>query len=62
MKVQIDHGKCEGFGFCEEAAPAVFRLDDDGYVEMIDPEASADNPQVASAIRVCPVGALKAAP
>ncbi len=62
MKVEIEHGKCEGFGFCEEAAPEVFGLDAEGYVQLIDPEASADTPAVASAIRVCPVGALRASP
>lgn len=62
MKVEIDHGKCEGFGFCEEAAPDVFALDEDGYVQLLDPDASADSPTVASAIRVCPVGALRASP
>ena len=59
MSVEIDHSKCEGFGFCEEAAPSVFSLDAEGYVQLLDPQASADEPAVASAIRVCPVGALR---
>lgn len=62
MKVEIDHGKCEGFGLCEEAAPEVFGLDDDGYVQLLSPEADPDAPAVASAIRACPVGALRSSP
>ena len=58
MTIQVDRGKCEGFGFCEEAAPDVFELDDEGYVVLKDPSAVEARRDVVSAIRACPVGAL----
>jgi ferredoxin len=58
--VTVDRKRCESHGFCADAAPAVFSLDDesddlvvaDGPVE---PDLEAD---VHAAVRVCPVAAL----
>ena len=60
MRVTVDRQRCESYGFCADAAPAVFSLDDesgdlvvpDGPVE---PGLEAD---VQAAVRVCPVAAL----
>lgn len=36
MRVSIDSDKCIGSGNCENAAPAVFRLDDAGLAQLLD--------------------------
>jgi ferredoxin len=58
--VHVDRDKCEGFGFCEQAAPEVFRLDDDGVLSVDQSAAAGSAPAVAAALRVCPVAALRA--
>ena len=60
MKVWIDQDLCTGDGLCEEIAPDVFVLLDDGlaYVREGDKIYSAEkgNPQGAQGIAVVPVG------
>ena len=60
MKVKFDEPRCDGFGFCEEVAPEVFRIDDDGnlevLIESIPPELAE---KVQAAARACPVAALR---
>lgn len=59
MKMTIDRARCEGYGFCEQAAPGVLRLDDEGEPEILLAELPADELAAAeSATRVCPVAAL----
>jgi ferredoxin len=60
--VQVDRAKCEGFGFCEEAVPEVFRLDDDGLLHIDDAAAANAAASLPSAVRVCPVAALRLDP
>lgn len=64
LTIELDQLRCEGHGLCEEAAPGLMHLDDDGElildvarVEDGTPEARA----AAAAVRVCPVAALKLA-
>lgn len=59
MKLSVDQPRCEGHGLCEEAAPDLMHLDDDGILVIDVPEV--DGEQVApaqAAVRVCPVAAL----
>ncbi|MFG2606221.1 ferredoxin [Streptomyces sp. NPDC048514] len=63
MKLSVDLARCEGHGLCEEAAPELFRLDDEGDLVVLF-DASAAVPaehetDAASAARVCPIGALR---
>lgn len=37
MHVSIDTGRCVGAGQCERVAPGVFRQDEDGVGEVLDP-------------------------
>ncbi len=65
MKVWIDQDLCTGDGLCEEIAPAVFTLLDDGlaYVKEGD-KIFADvkgNPQGAEGRAIIPDGQLEAA-
>lgn len=60
MKIVLDRPRCEGHGLCEEAAPDLMHLDDDGEL-VIDREeiGDADAAQAKAAVRVCPVAALR---
>jgi ferredoxin len=62
MRIALDRPRCEGHGLCEEAAPSLMHLDDDGDL-VIDREeieaGSADEAAANAAVRVCPVAALR---
>jgi ferredoxin len=62
MKLVLDRPRCEGHGLCEEAAPSLMHLDDDGelVLDLVEvPEAHAA--AAGAAVRVCPVAALRLA-
>lgn len=62
MRIVLDRPRCEGHGLCEEAAPDLMHLDDEG--ELILDVEEIDASQVAAAnaaARVCPVAALRVA-
>ncbi|MGW3763768.1 ferredoxin [Streptomyces sp. NPDC005131] len=62
MKIVLDRPRCEGHGLCEEAAPELMHLDDEGALvldrEQVD---EADAALANAAVRVCPVAALRIA-
>lgn len=63
MKIFVDLNRCEGHGLCEEAAPDLFRLDDDGELIVLFDGATVPpghDDSAASAVHSCPVSALKA--
>ena len=61
MKITLDRPRCEGHGLCEEAAPQLMHLDDEGEL-VLDVEVVDDHLDPAkAAVRVCPVGALRIA-
>ena len=64
MRIELDRPRCEGHGLCEEAAPALMHLDDDGELVIDVPEVDGDQAVAAAkaAVRVCPVAALKLVP
>lgn len=62
MRIVLDRPRCEGHGLCEEAAPDLMHLDEDGELvldreEIGDAEVALAN----AAVRVCPVAALRLA-
>lgn len=60
MRIELDRPRCEGHGLCEEAAPALMHLDDEGELVIDVPEADgADLAAANAAVRVCPVAALR---
>ncbi|BCW81433.1 MULTISPECIES: ferredoxin [unclassified Arthrobacter] len=61
MRIELDRPRCEGHGLCEEAAPALMHLDDDGELVIDVPEVDGDQAVAAAkaAVRVCPVAALR---
>lgn len=62
-RVEVDRDRCEGHGLCEQTAPAIYRLDDEGELELlmedIPPELRA---RAEAGARVCPVAALRVHP
>lgn len=62
MRIELDRPRCEGHGLCEEAAPHLMHLDDDGelVLDVVDVDA-ADVVAAQAAVRVCPVAALRLA-
>lgn len=64
MRLVVDRPRCEGHGLCEEAAPGLMHLDDDGELvigrEEFD-ERGAEAAAAGAAVRVCPVAALRLA-
>ena len=62
MKIVLDRPRCEGHGLCEEEAPDLLHLDDEGEL-VIDrhevEEGSAEAAAASAAARVCPVAALR---
>jgi len=59
-RIELDRPRCEGHGLCEEAAPHLMHLDDDGELILDQSEVGPEDLQAAQdAVRVCPVAALK---
>lgn len=59
-RILIDQARCEGYGFCADAAPELLELDDEGILSVTrDPVDAEDLARSEAAIRVCPVAALK---
>ncbi|MFI0577536.1 ferredoxin [Streptomyces tendae] len=62
MKIVLDRPRCEGHGLCEEAAPRLMHLDDEGELVLDREEVyGADAALANAAARVCPVAALRVA-
>ena len=59
VRIEVDRDRCEGHGMCEATAPEVYRLDDDGELEILLEDLPPDLRLKAEAgARVCPVAAL----
>ncbi|MFE1071299.1 ferredoxin [Streptomyces sp. NPDC058783] len=62
MRIVLDRPRCEGHGLCEEAAPQLMHLDDDGELVLDREEFGETDATLAhAAVRVCPVAALRIA-
>ncbi|MER5439907.1 ferredoxin [Streptomyces sp. NPDC002790] len=60
MRIVLDRPRCEGHGLCEEAAPHLMHLDDEGELVLDREEVGAGEAAPAqAAARVCPVAALR---
>ena len=62
MRVEVDRHKCEGHGLCEQVAPAVYHLDDEGELELLAQVPPELESQAQSGARSCPVAALTIQP
>jgi ferredoxin len=62
MRIELDRPRCEGHGLCEEAAPDLMHLDDEGELVIdVDDVDDAQLERARAAVRVCPVAALRLA-
>jgi len=60
MRVVVDLDLCQGHAQCEDAAPEVFKVNDDALVEiMIDQPGESLRSKVEAAARRCPTEALR---
>ncbi|ACU76269.1 putative ferredoxin [Catenulispora acidiphila DSM 44928] len=60
MKLLVDATLCEGYGVCQEQAPAQIDLDDFGYAAVTEAEVPADGePAARAAVAACPNRALR---
>lgn len=63
VSIELDRPRCEGHGLCEEAAPHLMHLDDEGelVVDVGRVDASDEKALAAAraAVRACPVAALR---
>lgn len=59
MRIKMDWDFCQGHGVCCEEAPEVFRLNDDGELELLveEPDESM-RPKVEKAVKFCPTRAI----
>jgi ferredoxin len=59
-KVRVDELLCEGHGRCQNAAPEVFRLDEDDVSRVLLDEVPDDLvAKVERAVRLCPRQAVR---
>lgn len=60
FRIELDRPRCEGHGLCEEAAPNLMHLDDEGELMIDQSEVEGVDVNAArAAVRACPVAALK---
>jgi ferredoxin len=58
--IEVDRTRCEGHGLCENAAPSIYRVGEDGQVEILVSEIVPELLDRAEAgARLCPVNALR---
>jgi ferredoxin len=58
MRITVDLAKCQDHGQCVIAAPAAFRMNDDGKLEYDDSVDDSYHFEVEEAADVCPVQAI----
>ena len=62
MKILVNRSLCSGHARCASVAPDLFRLTDDGYIDVDTFEVlPADEERASRAARSCPERALKVA-
>jgi ferredoxin len=60
MRIVIDHDRCMGHGQCELIAPELFKLDENGLVQLVmenPPEAMREKAEDAA--RRCPEAVIQ---
>lgn len=62
MKINLNRSRCEAFGSCQQVAPRLYRLDEEGDLQVAfeGEHVPADHEAEARAgARACPVAALR---
>ena len=55
-RIEIDRSLCSGFGSCAQIAPRSLQIGTDGLAAATDTQT--DDPAIAEAAAVCPMGAI----
>lgn len=59
-RVSVETTLCASTGMCESVAPELFEIDDDGALQVLQPElADAQVERAREAARACPTRALR---
>lgn len=59
MKPVVDHDLCIGCGLCEDTAPEVFELKDDGLSHVINENPEPElHDRVRECVEICPTDAI----
>jgi ferredoxin len=59
LRVEVLKGKCCGYTLCNEVCPEVYRIDDQGFVHVPDPDVPAGlEDRAREGAEICPEGAL----
>jgi ferredoxin len=59
MKIVVDYDLCEANALCMEAAPEVFRVEEDDTLTVLIPEPGEElRNKVEEAVRLCPRQAI----
>jgi len=62
VRIVVDRDRCEGHGLCEQTALEIYRIDDDGELEiLVDDVPPSLHTKAEAGARVCPVAALRVA-
>ena len=61
MRVSVDFDKCESNGLCVLAAPEIFDLDENNYLQYEPSPDSSSSTSVRDAAAACPVRAITVA-
>jgi ferredoxin len=60
VKAEIDLDLCQGHGQCQESAPNVFEVRDDGFAYLlVDEIPAAEEANVRDAASRCPIDAIR---
>jgi ferredoxin len=60
MKIQVDYDLCEANARCMEAAPDIFKVDDEDNLHILNENPAEDRRKdIEEAVRLCPRQALK---
>jgi len=60
MEIKVDFDLCQGHAVCMGEAPEVFRVDDNGYLTVLQDHPSEElRDKVQKAEKYCPTGAIK---
>jgi ferredoxin len=56
VRISLNRDECVGTGCCESVAPSIFRVDDDGCAEILEPNPAPElRDRVRDAARLCPM-------
>jgi ferredoxin len=58
-RIVVDRNRCAGLGMCEDSAPGVFEIQDDGTMKVLQDCPPVDRlKEVEAAVEGCPTEAL----